>query len=107
MTVVTTVELRNNMKEILEKSNSGEQVIVKYYNQSFLLKPTLLKPKKTAKKMKKKKLSPQAKIILRDMKNTQHQEMVKRIKEQMPELYSMNLEQEKEYIRNERFNKYE
>lgn len=105
MTVVTTVQFRKNLKQTLDKAISGEKVILKYYDKEFILKPTV-SGSTPSPKPKKKKLSPQAAQILADLDSPEHKEMAAKSRELYPELYTMTVQEEKEYIRNEKAKKY-
>jgi hypothetical protein len=103
MTTITSAQLRKNMKTIFKKVEDGEEVFVKYYNKTFTLKPGKINPDKTKNK---KKLSPQARKILNSISSEEHKQIMLEAKKILPELYSMNPKEEKEYIRSEKIKKY-
>ena len=99
---VTTVNFRNNLREILEKVSHGEQVILKYYDKEFSLKPII----KTS-SSKSKPLSKQAKKILKDIESQDYNLINARVRKYMPELLDNDVQKQKAFIKKEMNKKYE
>jgi hypothetical protein len=100
---ITTVKLRNSLKEVLKKVDGGELVVVKYHKQEYVLTPkfTFLNSK-----LKKPQISSKIKSLFEKLEGVERQNFVKKAKQQIPEIYNLSPQAQKDYLYKEKSSKY-